>query len=101
MSLSSDDQWLKLPDIVFSDIMMMVAQDSLTTLRRCTEVCSTWDAMITTHIFENQNKMSIIKDNILRALTIGPGMYPSKEDLSNAKWLSKLTLIFNFVLNPD
>ena len=88
MSLSIDDHWLKLPDLVFSDIMMMVAQDSLTSLRRCTEVCSTWDAMITSHILENQSKMSIIKDNILRALTVGPGMFPSDEDISNAKWLS-------------
>ena len=34
--------WLTLPDLVLSDIMKMIALESITTLRICTQVCTSW-----------------------------------------------------------
>ena len=38
--------WLNLPDIVFSDIMMILKQNSLEDIHRCRQVCQSWNVMI-------------------------------------------------------
>ena len=51
--------WDMLPDLIFSDIMMMVGIESLESLHRCRQVCSTWNEMILRDIWENQSKRGI------------------------------------------
>ena len=75
--------WLRLPDLVLSDIMKMIALESVTTLRICTEVCTRWEEKI----MSNPLIMQIARTKIETAF--GPGEFPSSEEISNAKWLSK------------
>ena len=51
--------WLTLPDLIFSDIMMMVGLESL---QRCRQVCSTWNEMILSDIWESPRKKKIMKE---------------------------------------
>ena len=88
--------WLYLPKIPFDIIMTKIAHESLTTLRSCTEVCSTWNGMIEKGIWKNLEVMSIIRDKVEVAFgqIIGPShlrtcLLPTSEEISNAKWLSK------------
>ena len=83
--------WLMLPDLVFSDIMIMVGLESLESLHRCRQVCSTWNEKILQDIWENPNKKKIMKERIERSW--GPEMFPSEEDISHAKWLGDGSLI--------
>ena len=76
--------WHNLPDLAFDTIMMMV---NVTSLRRCLQVCTSWKEKITQNIFENKTKKNIIRARMERAL--GPGMFPSAEEICNAKWLGK------------
>ena len=78
--------WLTLPDLVLSDIMKMIALESITTLRICTEVCTSWEEKIMS-ILSNPLIMQIARTKIETAF--GPGEFPSSEEISNAKWLSK------------
>ena len=84
VEIEDQPNWLNLPDLVFNKIMMMT---SMASLRRCTQVCSSWDERITKNILESPK--SIIRARIERAMAMGPGMFPSSEDICNAKWLSK------------
>ena len=77
--------WLTLPDWILSDIMMMVGLKSLESLHRCRQVCKLWNEMILRDIWESQSKKKIMKDRIER--NWGPGMLPSDEEISHAKWL--------------
>ena len=52
--------WLMLPDLIFSDIMMMVGLGSVESLHRCRQVCSTWNEMILQDIWESQSKKKIM-----------------------------------------
>ena len=76
--------WHNLPDLAFDTIMMMV---SVTVLRRCSQVCTSWKEKITKNILENKTKKNVIRARMERAL--GPGMFPSAEEICNAKWLGK------------
>ena len=76
--------WHNLPDLAFDNIMMMV---NVTALRRCPQVCTSWKEKITKNILENKTKKNIIRARMERAL--GPGMFPSAEEICNAKWLGK------------
>ena len=76
--------WHNLPDLDFDAIMMMA---SLTDLRKCSQVCRSWKVKITKNILQNKTKKSIIRARMERAL--GPGMFPSSEEICNAKWLGK------------
>ena len=73
--------WLNLPDLAFNEIMMMIS------LRSCMQVCSSWRERITKNILENPTKKNIIRARIERVI-IGPAIFPSNEDICNAKWLS-------------
>ena len=75
--------WLTLPDLVLSDIMKMIALESITTLRICTEVCTSWEE----EIMSNPLIMQIARTKTETAF--GPGEFPSCDEISNAKWLSK------------
>ena len=77
--------WLMLPDLIFSDIMMMVGLESLESLHRCRQVCFKWNEMIMRDIWENQRKKRIMKERIER--TWGQGIFPSDGEISHAKWL--------------
>ena len=76
---------IKLPDLIFSDILMMVGLESLESLHRCRQVCKTWNEKILRIIWESQSKKRIMKERIERSW--GPGMFPSDEEISHAKWL--------------
>ena len=77
--------WLTLPDLIFSDIMMMVGLESLESLHRCRQVCSQWNEMILRDIWENHSKMKIMKMRIERGW--GLHTFPTDEKISHAKWL--------------
>jgi len=93
--------WLYLPSVPFDVIMTKIAHDSLTTLRNCTEVCSTWNEMIEKGILKNPAVMDTLRDNKMEH-AFGPQvrvnsfefrprnrlqLLPSNEEISNAKWL--------------
>ena len=75
--------WLRLPDLVLSDIMKKIALESITTLRICTEVCTSWEE----EIISNPLIKQIARTKIETAY--GPEEFPSSEEFSNAEWLSK------------
>ena len=77
--------WVTLPDLIFSDIMMMVGLESLESLHRCRQVCSKWNEKILRNIWESQSKKQIMKERIEK--NWGPGMLPTDEEISHAKWL--------------
>ena len=77
--------WLMLPELIFSDIMMVVGLESLESLHRCRQVCRKWNKMILREIWENPNKKRIMKERIERSW--GPGTLPTDEEISHAKWL--------------
>ena len=83
MNNSVKKDWLRLPDLVLSDIMKMIALESITTLRICTEVCTSWEEKI----MSNPLIMKIARTKIETAF--GPEEFPSSKEISNAKWLSK------------
>ena len=74
-------EWLMLPDLVLSDIMKKIALESISTLRICAEVCTRWEQ----EIMSNPVIQDIARTKTMTAL--GPGEFPSSEDISNAKWL--------------
>ena len=43
--------WLTLPDLIFSDIMMLIGLESLESLHRCRQVCSKWNEKILSDIW--------------------------------------------------
>ena len=83
--------WLYLPSVPFDIIMTKIAHESLTTLRNCMEVCSTWKK----RILENPEVKDTIKNKMERAfgpeVSVDPGcrMLPTNEEIINAKWFSK------------
>ena len=86
MSSQDNPDWRMLGhDLIFQKIMMMVGLDSLESLHRCEQVCTAWDEMIMENIWERQSNRNIIKMRIER--NWAPGMLPSNEDISHAKWL--------------
>ena len=89
MSSSAIQDWLMSGhDIIFDNIMMMIGLSSLESLHRCRQVCRTWNNMIMRNIWENPSKRNIIK--IVCEKKWAPGMLPSEEDISHAKWLGRI-----------
>ena len=89
--------WLTLPELIFSDIMMMVGLESIESLHRCRQVCKTWNEMILRQIWESQSKKKIIKEWIEK--NWDPEMLPSDEEISHAKWLGNGCMLLLFLLN--
>ena len=75
--------WLRLPDLVLSDIMKMIALESVTTLRICTEVCRSWEEKI----MSNPVLMQIARTKTETAF--GTEEFCSSDEISNAKRLGK------------
>ena len=78
----SNNIFLKLPDIPFNVLAMTL---SITQLRSLTQVSSSLKKRITENILENQARKNDLRARIQRAMK----GYPSDEDISNARWLSK------------
>ena len=98
--------WLHLPDDPFKVIMTVVAQQSLTDLQSCIEVCSAWSDKIEKHIVKNPAVMDTVRDKVIRAFgpdvdspDYAPSMLPSREQISNTKWLADKNLINIEVIN--
>ena len=91
--------WLTLPDLIFSDIMLMVGLDSVESLHRCRQVCSKWNEMILRDIWESQSKKRIMKLRIAEKWGWGNFDFPSDEDISHAKWLGDGYLLLKFIEN--
>ena len=51
--------WLRLPDLILSDIMKVIALESITTLRICTKVCTSWEE----EIMSNPSLLQIARTN--------------------------------------
>ena len=84
---SVDRDWSLLPDLALADVMLMVGLESLESLHRCRQVCRTWNEKIMTNIWGNRKNKNKIKAKIEKSW--GPGMFPSNEEISHAKWLGK------------
>ena len=89
--------WVSIPELIFSDIMMIVGLENLESLHRCRQVCKTWNEMILRDIWERQNKKGIMKERIEK--TWGSGMLPSDEEISHAKWLGNTIIMAVFIAN--
>ena len=75
--------WLNLPDVAFNVLMMM---HNTTQLRILTQVSSSLKKRITVNILENPATKKILRARMERAM--GPGIFPSNEEITNAMWLS-------------
>ena len=82
-----------LPELIFSDIMMMVGFESLNNLHRCRQVCKTWNELILRVIWENKSRKQIMRERIERSW--GPEMLPTDEEISRAKWLGDNVYFLN------
>ena len=91
--------WDTLPELILRDIMLMVGLMSIESLHRCRQVCKTWNEMILRDIWESPRKKKIMKERIERSWA--PGMFPSDEDISYAKWLGDSCLLLKFIANID
>ena len=74
-----------LPEMIFSEIMIMVGIESLDSLHRC----RAWNEMILREIWESQSKKKIMKEKIEKNWGDGYGKFPSDEDIRHAKWLGE------------
>ena len=91
---AQDSQWLMSgQDLIFGKIMMMVGLDSLESLHRCEQVCTTWNAMIMKNIWESPSRRIIFKmriEGIERKWSfMNHRKVPSEEEISHVKWLGK------------
>ena len=87
MSSTYYQNWLLTPyPDIFDKIMMMVGLNSLESLHRCRQVCSTWNAMIMQNVWENPRHRNILK---MRIKENWDHKYPSEDDIIHAKWLGK------------
>ena len=85
MTSPDDQRWVMSgQDIIFEKIMMMVGLSCLESLRRCEQVCRTWNAMIMRLIWESPSRRNIFKMRIEKRL-----YRIDNEDVLHAKWLGK------------
>ena len=87
---------LVLPDLIFTEIMLMMVCDSLENLHRCRQVCKTWNEKIMKNIWENPGKVKIIQAWIEEKWK-WISKIPSNEEISHVKWLGKF--IYSSFLN--
>ena len=74
-----------MPDLLFSDIMLMVGLENIESLHRCRQVCKTWNEKIMSYIWESRGRRNIMKIRIERIWN--QEWFPSGEVISHAKWL--------------
>ena len=94
LTSNSVNFWLNLPDVAFNALMMMHSTAQLWIL---TQVSSSLKKRITVNILENPATKKILRARMERA--IGPGIFPSNEEITNAMWLSKIWLSLTFNVN--
>ena len=80
---------------IFSAIMLKVGLISLDDLYSCRLVCSKWDKDTLSLVWGSQGSRRILKERIERSW--GPGMLPSNEDISHARWLGDGGLFLKFI----
>ena len=85
MSSPVNQDYGLLPELVFDDIMLRIGLNDLESLHRCRQVCKSWNDRIMRNIWDNPSKRNLIKIRIEKDW--GPGMIPSLEEISHAKWL--------------
>ena len=88
---------INIPEEILGEIWLMVGLESLESLHRCRQVCQAWNELIMKNIWKNPSKRNIMATRIQR--NWGPGMLPSSEDISHAKWLGRHRITSQFVLN--
>ena len=59
------------------------------------KVCSQWNEIILNDIWENKSKKKIMKERFERSW--GPDMFPTEEEISNAKWLGDGCLLLKLI----
>ena len=95
MSTSLVRNGLLFPVEILSEIWLMVGLESLESLHRCRLVCQTWNELIMSHIWENTRTKNMIASRIQR--NWAPGMLPSNDEISQARWLGKYNISFSFI----
>ena len=107
--------WLILPEILFTEIMLMVGLQSIDSLHKCRQVCRTWNENILRLIWKNLHKKKLIKLRIkedwryiskfkptnvnfqewccISKLEDTFRQIPSSKEVSHAKWLEKKGLL--------
>ena len=113
MTDSVRPNWLILPEILFTEIMLMVGLQSIDSLHKSRQVCSAWNENILRLIWKNLHKKKLIKLRIKedwRYISkfmpknvnfgyIGWNLedtfrqIPSSHEVSYAKWLEKKGLL--------
>ena len=89
--------WLMVPDLIFSDIMMKVGFDSLDRLHSCRRVCKAWNEMILRDVCQSRKNRKIMRERIEKIW--GPGMLPTNEEISEAKWAGEGCFMLKFLVN--
>ena len=77
-----------MPDLLFSDIMLMVGLENIESLHRCRQVCKNWNEVIMSNIWESPSRKNIMKTRIERVWS-QERVYLSGEEISHARWLGK------------
>ena len=85
--------WLTLPELIFSEIMLMVGLGSLESLHRCRQVCTKWNESIMVQIWGNPSKKKIMKEKIEKSWAPELEIFPSDEEISHAKWLEARAIL--------
>ena len=93
MAKSINPDWLLLPDLPFRDIMLNIGLESLESLHRCRQVCSTWNDNIMANIWGNPGIKQIIATRMRNVWDPETEKLPSHEMISHAKWLGTLFII--------
>ena len=70
--------WLKLPDEILGEIMLMVGLESLESLWSCRQVCKRWNVVIMSNIWGNQTNKKRIDTRIERNWAQGEPKYSEK-----------------------
>ena len=73
--LSPRSQWQNLPDVLFSDIMMIVGLESLDDLHRCRQVCRNWNEKIKQNIWDNRQKRFKLDEKLKKCWKEGTPKY--------------------------
>ena len=94
MSDSINPNWLILPDIPFTKIMLMVGLQSVDSLHRCRQVCRTWNEKILWHIWENLNNKNLIKLRIQEDWSYFSKFVPNIFIFKEGRHISNLEDIF-------
>ena len=80
-----------LPDLPFTDIMLMVGLKNIEYLHRCRQVCKNWNEKIMSNIWESPSRKNIMKARI-ETVWSQERIFLSGEEISHTRWLGKIYL---------